>query len=547
MRLIGLFIITTSLILCGCIGKNKVNFSLTRSSKLDISISKIQIINHQIIITGTNLNKVSSFSIKEDLTNNPFLIESSTATTIIANAQENVTFAAGKVLDFIFSNAHASATYSVNFSLCDSDLNGKGFNCSITPNDKEVLAYDAVSGKWKPRAVNGLSYKGAWDSTGALPTAIDPGDYYIVSVASGPYFIGDWIVFNGTTFDHIQNSNAIVSVFGRTGVVVAAEGDYNLTKMSDVDLTTVAPVNGNILKFNGTNWVAGAETDPNVTAFAKAALPSCGSGQVLKADGTNLSCVTDSTGAGAFTGTANRVVATNASGSLTVTSISDTLLGYLSGVTSNIQTQLNAKLSSSSFIDWTVAGLQTLEPSRLNLTTASRAVATNASGVPVATSVTATELGYVSGVTSSIQDQINDLADGAWTQNGDGNIYRTGSNVGIGTNDPEATLEIQGQVRTTTSAGIAKINNTTAIDWNNGNAQSMSVACTATTFTNMLDGGTYLLAVSETGTTTCTFSQAGLNFFFSPANGNRISGQRTVYTFQRIGSDVYVSWIAGFQ
>ncbi len=120
-------------------------------------------------------------------------------------------------------------------------------------------------------------------------------------------------------------------------------------------------------------------------------------------------------------------------------------------------------------------------------------------------------------------------------------------NVGIGASAPTAKLEIQGQVRTTGAGGAAQINASAAVDWNNGNAQSMSVACTSTTFTNMLDGGTYILAVTETGTTTCTFSQAGLTFYFNPANGNRTSGQRSVYTFQRIGTDVYVSWISGFQ
>ncbi len=120
-------------------------------------------------------------------------------------------------------------------------------------------------------------------------------------------------------------------------------------------------------------------------------------------------------------------------------------------------------------------------------------------------------------------------------------------NIGIGVSVPTAKLEIQGQARTTGASGASTVNSSAAVDWNNGNAQSMSVACTTTTFTNMLDGGTYILAVSETGTTTCTFSQAGLTFYFNPANGARVNGQRTVYTFQRIGTDVYVSWIAGFQ
>jgi hypothetical protein len=63
----------------------------------------------------------------------------------------------------------------------------------------------------------------------------------------------------------------------------------------------------------------------------------------------------------------------------------------------------------------------------------------------------------------------------------------------------------------------------------------------------MLDGGIYALAVTETTATTCVFSQAGLTFLYSPANGPRTAGRYTLYNFQRIGNNVYVSWRAGFQ
>ena len=75
----------------------------------------------------------------------------------------------------------------------------------------------------------------------------------------------------------------------------------------------------------------------------------------------------------------------------------------------------------------------------------------------------------------------------------------------------------------------------------------MSVACTTTAFSNMLDGGTYVLAVTETTATTCVFAQSGLTFLYSPANAARTSGKMSVYSFQRIGTNVFVSWIAGFQ
>ena len=54
------------------------------------------------------------------------------------------------------------------------------------------------------------------------------------------------------------NTDAVTSVFGRTGVVVAAEGDYSLTQLSDVTLSS--PSNGQVLSYNGTAWVNSAAT-----------------------------------------------------------------------------------------------------------------------------------------------------------------------------------------------------------------------------------------------------------------------------------------------
>lgn len=57
----------------------------------------------------------------------------------------------------------------------------------------------------------------------------------------------------------------VTSVFGRSGDVVAVEGDYDLTQLGDVDLSA-APTNGQALLFNGTTWVAGDVTLGTVTS-----------------------------------------------------------------------------------------------------------------------------------------------------------------------------------------------------------------------------------------------------------------------------------------
>jgi len=95
--------------------------------------------------------------------------------------------------------------------------------------------------------------------------------------------------------------------------------------------------------------------------------------------------------------TANRAVVTNGSGVLIASATLDTEIGYVSGVTSSIQTQLNAKQATIT------GGATTIVSSNL---TASRALVSDGSGKVAVSSVLSSELAYVSGVTSSIQTQL---------------------------------------------------------------------------------------------------------------------------------------------
>lgn len=83
-------------------------------------------------------------------------------------------------------------------------------------------------------------------------------------------------------------------------------------------------------------------------------------------------------------------------------------LNYTDGVTSNIQTQLNGKQA-------TITGAaSTIASSNL---TSNRALISNSSGKVNISGITATELGYLDGVTSSIQTQLNGKAASSHTHN----------------------------------------------------------------------------------------------------------------------------------
>jgi len=115
--------------------------------------------------------------------------------------------------------------------------------------------------------------------------------------------------------------------------------------------------------------------------------------------------------------------------------------------------------------------------------------------------------------------------------------------VGIGTTAPAVALDVSGQIK----SSVYNAGTTMAIDWNNGNNQYNAPTggtCGAISMTNLNDGGSYTLAVQGLTSGTCTFTATGLTFVFSPANG--AVSTDAVYTFLRMGTKVYVSWVTGF-
>jgi hypothetical protein len=92
-----------------------------------------------------------------------------------------------------------------------------------------------------------VEYMGVWDAatnTPALPLDASglKGNYYVTTVAGtfdGKSFeVGDWIISNGTTWDKVDNTDAVATVQGRTGNVVITAADLgleNVDNTSDAD------------------------------------------------------------------------------------------------------------------------------------------------------------------------------------------------------------------------------------------------------------------------------------------------------------------------
>jgi len=91
--------------------------------------------------------------------------------------------------------------------------------------------------------VGAMEYKGVWDASGSYPSSPEKGDYWVVNVAGSPesgieFEIGDWLVYNGASWDKIDNSCKVSSVAGKTGVVTLVEADITdmHTKNEDTQL-----------------------------------------------------------------------------------------------------------------------------------------------------------------------------------------------------------------------------------------------------------------------------------------------------------------------
>lgn len=289
-----------------------------------------------------------------------------------------------------------------------------------------------------------------------------------------------------------------------------ASKTYSLTELDDVVISS--PTNGQVLSYSETlkKWVnttGGSGTSPLTTkgdiytySTTDARLPVGTNGQVLSADSgevTGLKWVTPTTGSG------------------TVNSGTQYRLAY-----------------------YATTGTAVSEAGAI---TASRALVSDANGVPTHSTVTTTELGYVSGVTSSIQTQLNAKGAGTVTSVSSANGALT---VATGTTTPLLTVNsapilttartigtITGDATSAGSSFDGSANNTNALTLAtvNANVGSFGSATSAGTFTVNAKG--LITAASSTTITPAVGSITGLGTGVATALAVNVGSAGAFVTF----------------
>lgn len=96
--------------------------------------------------------------------------------------------------------------------------------------------------------------------------------------------------------------------------------------------------------------------------------------------------------------TASKILVSDANGKVSVSTVAASILGYLLTLTGDVQTQINLKQALI------IGAASTILSANLAI---SRVLVSNSSGKVAASSISSTELGYLSGLASNLQTQLN--------------------------------------------------------------------------------------------------------------------------------------------
>lgn len=250
-----------------------------------------------------------------------------------------------------------------------------------------------------------FNFKKIWIGLGLVPktssTSDSKGELEVIDSS------GKLNYHNGTTNSPIVTESHSATLTNKTfdadgtGNVLSNVDNANIKSGAAIDATKIADGSVTSTEFQFINTVtSNVQTQLNGKEATITILPIAKGGTNSGTALNNNRILSSSGGAivEAAAITASRALASDVNGIPTQSATTATELGFVSGVTSAIQTQINGKQATIT------GGATTITSSNL---TVSRALASDASGKVAVSATTSAELGFVSGVTSAIQTQLN--------------------------------------------------------------------------------------------------------------------------------------------
>ena len=159
------------------------------------------------------------------------------AATLVSNVLNIPQYQAqGNYITSLTGEATASGPGAASVTLSNSAVTGKVLT-GLTVTGTTISATDSILsalGKLQGQVndlVGGLQYQGTWNASTNTPTITSgvgtDGYFYIVNVAGNTtidgvsgWQVGDWIVFHGSAWQKVDNTESVTSVNGFTGAVV---------------------------------------------------------------------------------------------------------------------------------------------------------------------------------------------------------------------------------------------------------------------------------------------------------------------------------------
>ena len=325
-------------------------------SEANPSISGVSLSNDVLTIDGSDFEGLTEVKLGSDVLS----VISNTGSSLTLKATNAIALAMNTALNLVITTAHGAAAVPVVFNLVDGSVTASKLS-DMGATVGQILKYNGTT--WEASDLGALTYAGNWDATGNSPdlsVAGNAGEFYIVNnagnfdlgggVGTNSWVVGDWAVWNNvlTRWEKVSNATSVTSFNNRNGPVMPQSGDYTWAQINmatssidDIaDVDTSGAVVGQVLKWDGSNWIPQADAtvaagsvdstaisndsivDADINATAAIAQskisglpavttqvgtnttdiatkapkpPTCAAGNKLLFDGTTFSCVADLT------------------------------------------------------------------------------------------------------------------------------------------------------------------------------------------------------------------------------------------------------------